>query len=63
MTFYAFLKYAKLYEHFQHERYGTSLIPELHPENIAARKANEPCQFEKDLADQATLDHQKKRVA
>ncbi len=63
MANYAFLKYAKLYEHFQHEHYGTSLLPDVHPENIAARKANEPFQFDKDLADQATLDHQKKRVA
>jgi glycosyltransferase involved in cell wall biosynthesis len=27
-AFYVFLKYAKLYEHFQFERYGSSLLPE-----------------------------------
>ena len=35
MAFYAFLKYAKLYEHFQHEEAGTSLLPESHPLNFA----------------------------
>jgi hypothetical protein len=30
-SFYVFLKYAKLYEHFQFERYGSSLLPEGAP--------------------------------
>lgn len=30
-AFYVFLKYAKLHEHYQFERYGTSLLPEDAP--------------------------------
>lgn len=35
MANYAFLKYAKLFEHFQHERLGTSQLPVEHPSNVA----------------------------
>jgi glycosyltransferase involved in cell wall biosynthesis len=31
MAFYAFLKYAKLYEHFRHAEVGLSLMPEEYP--------------------------------
>ncbi len=31
MAFYAFLKYAKLYEHMQQQRYGDSLLPAQSP--------------------------------
>lgn len=31
MAFYAFLKYAKLYEHFQHGKAGASLLPAEYP--------------------------------
>ena len=31
MAFYAFLKYAKLYEHFRHAEAGLSLMPDEHP--------------------------------
>lgn len=33
MAFYAFLKYAKLYEHAQFERHGNRLLPEGAPKN------------------------------
>ena len=40
MAFYAFLKYAKLYEHEQQQKYGTSLLPVEAPNRSAAlRKA------------------------
>ncbi|MCA9112472.1 MAG: glycosyltransferase family 2 protein [Planctomycetaceae bacterium] len=40
MAFYAFLKYAKLFEHEQQQQYGTSLLPAEAPNRSAAlRKA------------------------
>lgn len=36
MAFYAFLKYAKLYEHFERKRLGTSLLPPEFPEHVKA---------------------------
>ena len=36
-AFYAFLKYAKLYEHYQRERYGDSLLPEGAPPVLIKR--------------------------
>lgn len=63
MANYAFLKYAKLYEHFQHEHYGTSLLPELHPENMPASSTDDSLQSDGHSADQSALDHQEMRVA
>jgi glycosyltransferase involved in cell wall biosynthesis len=34
MANYAFLKYAKLFEHFEHQRHGTDLLPDVHPANV-----------------------------
>ncbi|MEJ2552896.1 MAG: glycosyltransferase family 2 protein [Gammaproteobacteria bacterium] len=36
-AFYVFLKYAKLYEHYQRERYGDSLMPEGAPSSRVER--------------------------
>lgn len=41
MAFYAFLKYAKLYEHFRHAQVGLSLMPDEHPEKLAGRLKQE----------------------
>ena len=37
MAFYAFLKYAKLYEHFRHAKIDLAMMPEEHPEKLARR--------------------------
>ncbi|CAG36948.1 glycosyltransferase family 2 protein [Desulfotalea psychrophila] len=38
MAHYAFLKYAKLHEYYQVEKYGTSLLPADAPDNLAPPK-------------------------
>jgi hypothetical protein len=41
MAFYAFLKYAKLYEHFRHAKIDLAMMPEEHPEKLARRLKHE----------------------
>ncbi len=38
MAFYAFLKYAKLFEHFEQKKYGSRLLPSVHPDNLPANQ-------------------------
>ncbi len=39
-AFYVFLKYAKLYEHYQFEKHGDSLLPPGAPSTVELRKRN-----------------------
>ena len=48
MAFYAFLKYAKLYEHFRHAEIGLAMMPEEHPEKLARRLKHEAGQPDTD---------------
>jgi glycosyltransferase involved in cell wall biosynthesis len=63
MANYAFLKYAKLYEHFQHEHYGTSLLPDLHPENIVARSGDKTPGTDDHSTGQPNENHERGRAA
>ncbi len=42
MAFYAFLKYAKRYEHAQFARYGETLLPTGAPRRKGASRGNGP---------------------
>jgi glycosyltransferase involved in cell wall biosynthesis len=57
MANYAFLKYAKLYEHFQHASNDLAQLPDSHPSNQAKpqSKANQPdSASEENLAEEST---------
>lgn len=42
-AFYVFLKYAKLYEYHQRQRYGKSLMPPGAPDNPPVYESDKPC--------------------
>lgn len=42
-AFYVFLKYAKLYEYHQRQRYGKSLMPPGSPDNPPVYESDKPC--------------------
>jgi glycosyltransferase involved in cell wall biosynthesis len=50
MANYAFLKYAKLFEHFEHQRHGTSQLPDVHPANVLKKKESDAVYDEQNAA-------------